>query len=377
MASAFGDVDYTKLNRVQGALDVATNAMLRNEVAKVGAEKEQADKAIAAQASTMFSQAIAPKEAQKTTNPVATGLSAGTVDQTARPTGEGMQEASDAEVLRAAAQAGEILAKGGGPHSQAAAKRISDYLDARVKFKTLGATGGRRREYVDVAETPDAKNWPLRRTIGNEIQTLQKQIYSDTGQPTGEYGYTKGGLISQSRTGLDDRERTFVNKLEAKKQGLEMQLLGKHPSINLDAILAQKDQGPLEPGTGKLQPGGFKKNPDGSLMHDENDNLIPLEGKVVGGTPDKLVQEWLFTIGQIENILEQRGEHFTRARDLAAARLGAGSGNASPQRGGKKVISLQAARERYEKQEPGSTKHLTDEALKRHVESSGVYEVRN
>lgn len=213
MASAFGDVDYTKLNRVQGALDVATNAMLRNQVAQVGAEKEQADKAIAAQASTMFSQAIAPKEAQKTTKPVATGLSAGTVDQTARSTSEGMQEASDAEVLRAAAQAGEILAKGGGPHSQAAAKRIADYLDARVKFKQLNPQ--KRNVKLEDVLTPDPKN-PTSPGIPTEQKDVygiihKLQQYKDPNDETyhGGYVWTKLDTPSKAGTGVDQTPKNL------------------------------------------------------------------------------------------------------------------------------------------------------------------------
>jgi hypothetical protein len=372
MPSAFGDTDYTGLNRVKSALDVATGALMRNQMAEINKQKDVANQGVAQQAWDVFQAKTQPRQTAQASSAPATGLSAGIksanpvgTDPTARVEGN-QTEVTDAEYLRAAADANAILSTSRGPHTEAAAKRLNDLVEARVKFKALGGSGGagnRPRHFFDTSESPDPKKWPLLKRIGNNIHRLQVEKYTDTNQPTGEFNYAAGGAVPQGREGLGAKEQQYIDKLEAKKKGLEERILGKHPSINMDEILAQKANLPIEPGT--------EKSGDAIPVKDANGKWTLQPGASGGGVPDKDVQSWLATIGEVENFYKQKDVPFTPARELARAKLNISDSPAAP--GPKKPVrvSLKAARAKYERQSPGSTRNMSDAAMKDHLSKAG------
>lgn len=136
------------------------------------------------------------------------------------------------------------------------------------------------------------------------------------------YGYSgDGGEVITDRkyqdftpraaASLSAKEQQTLEKLNAKKQGLESEIIGRHPNVNLDKILAQQEKIPNEPGTGG----------SGMQVVKSADGTMKLENVETKASPSKTISNWLATIGQIESMLKQRGQAFTPARELARAKL--------------------------------------------------------
>jgi hypothetical protein len=156
--AGFGEIDYRQLDRMKGGISAFNEGWLRNEQTKVQLQQDQADREIAMKGTAQFHKAI----------------------ESALPK-EGKSPNYDM-MFKAAAEAGETFAQGGGRHTQAAAQRIHQYLDDLVKIHPPQAIAI-KPEYRDVLG-PDGS--PEVRTV-NGIKFKHRQMFHpETGATMGE-----------------------------------------------------------------------------------------------------------------------------------------------------------------------------------------------
>ena len=133
----FGTVDYTKLNRATSAL--AQGIKQEQEVEMFGMKvlRERADRENAQQVRQFVTKALEP---EVTTEPgkaiTAPSWPGGGPKQVGTTKGKAsLRFKSPMEMLQVMQQAGEMLSRTGGEHSERAAKDITSYLTARIKME--------------------------------------------------------------------------------------------------------------------------------------------------------------------------------------------------------------------------------------------------
>jgi len=251
--AGFGSIDYRQLERTAKGISDFSNTAFRNDQMKVQVEQDQTDRALAEQGSKIFNDIAFGTGGQREFGQPAKTGGIGDVASGATPGASGVHDPE--QVFRAAAQAGEILAKGGGRHTQAAAQRIHQYLDDYVKIKNLAprhrnaklipiegakpymnAAGhmevkGRYMDLddptykgpedtIDLGEPPkpDIDYFPgenvgkksEKRTVGNEVQEKVWGKDLRSGKLTGDFKWAKQGTVKEG--GATGRSEALSNK---------------------------------------------------------------------------------------------------------------------------------------------------------------------
>lgn len=211
----FGAIDYRQLDRTGQNLSNFSNTAFRNDQMKLQVEQDQADRAIAEQGSKVFNDIAFGTGEQREFGQPTKGTGIGEVASGTAPSGSNVHDPE--AVFRAAAQAGEILAKGGGRHTQAAAQRIHQYLDDYVKIKNLAP---RHRDYhlADVEGVEERKN-----PVTGELE--KQQEYRDLSDPSyhGPKVWTKMGSPVKEKGEYLPADNFPGVKRETRKNGTEIE----------------------------------------------------------------------------------------------------------------------------------------------------------
>lgn len=285
--AGFAEIDYRQLNRLGGALEDFNAGDLRTKETQVKAEQDQSDRKIAEQAAKEFYDTVSAKKpaaeppgladtslpvlgakpvlGQMTLAPGLGGIVApmpytsekertigapeATPSQPATPSSDATPSGlPDYEkVFTAAAKAGEVLAKGGGRHSQAAAQRIHQYVENFVKIKALQPRSV--KEGIRSVPLPDGT--PDIKMIGGVQYQRMEKYNVETGQSLGPYWGKEQGLI-QPRSGgggasqrEKDLEKYRVGLIEAKStKAQQIDKFGGEPNIKAiaDKVLEKVDR---------------------------------------------------------------------------------------------------------------------------------------
>jgi len=216
--AGFGQIDYRQLGNTAQSLSNFSDTALRNDQAKLQVEQDNADRAIAERASREFFDTLAPPMGKRGFGEAPRGQMG--IGAVASGTSQAPYVPDYEKAFQAAAKAGEVLAQGGGRHSQAAALRIHQYLDDLVKIHNYRAASAPRPDVTWVSgDHPSIGGKAERQTVGKDIREKQYAMNLLNGEPLKD---SKGNFIfewkkiadvpSEGKAGVD-REKMAMDKL--------------------------------------------------------------------------------------------------------------------------------------------------------------------